>query len=554
MPMDIKKERYIKGAVSVLLCACILCLSSCSLISQMLLNQNLEKQGYYTEYGIDASLKDGYTYQTEQSLTELLDLMEELVLENDADKSDRLIDAHESLEEQYYLLSDHCDLLYVDFCRSPDNKEISSEYERISALLTDVYARISSLYGAIYKSTLGEQFYDGWSDEEIEEVLFISKLYSEEFAAITKERDRYVQLYEQLNQSGLSFKKKSAAYYEKIVEKNRELAMLAGFESYPAYADEYVYSRDYGEEEIANFSSYVKEYVVPLGEKLMDDVSSSRNYFTLESEFEKLSSHDMSFMLMKEKLTPYYVTLGSNFEEAFGAFDELAFTAQSDRSLPAAFTAYQQSGGTPFCYFGPGYQSLSTYVHEQGHFMSFYLSESSVSSIDLCETHSQANEWLYLSYMEASYAPELYNDLISYYLLDQVLTITLSCCCDAFERSVYADEELTAEDYDELFVRCAKELGAYEFLKDYMGSNLELYWHRAVISNSMYYLSYAVSLIPSIEFYLISKEKGFEYASELYYDLCTVDSEAPFHRTVTEAGLSSPFEEDVYEKLFKRFS
>ena len=86
-----------------------------------------------------------------------------------------------------------------------------------------------------------------------------------------------------------------------------------------------------------------------------------------------------------------------------------------------------------------------------------------------------------------------------------------------------------------------------------MGSNLENYWHLAVISNSMYYLSYAVSLVPSIEFFLIAKERGFDHAAELYYDLCTVSADAPFHKTILDAGLSSPFKEEVFISIYQAF-
>ena len=86
-----------------------------------------------------------------------------------------------------------------------------------------------------------------------------------------------------------------------------------------------------------------------------------------------------------------------------------------------------------------------------------------------------------------------------------------------------------------------------------MGSNLTTYWHHAEVSNSMYYLSYAVSLVPSIEFFLIAKEEGLEKTAELYRDLCTVNEDASFLSTVLSVSLSSPFEEEVYKKIYNRF-
>lgn len=549
-----KKVRLIKAVVSLLLCLCLTFLSSCSLITRVIMLQSLKQQGYKTEFNIRANVVDEYNEQTEVTVDGLLDQIEAYVIKNDSSDGEALVEAYLQLEEVFYTLSDHCDLLYIEFCLDPKDEEISLEYERVSGVLTDFYARINGLYDDIYDSVHGDVFFEEWSVEDIEEALYLSKTYTEEFAGITKERDKYIQLYEQLGQGSIGFKKKSVEFYEQIVAKNRELAALAGASGYPEYADRYIYGRDYSEEEIRSFSDAVKEYIVPLGEELMERLSSFSTSYTLQNEFDALSSYDISFSLMKERLAPYYALLGEDFETEFDAFDDRVFTAKNGQSLPVAFTAYQTSEGAPLCYFGEGYQTLSTYVHEQGHYLAFCLSNASISSVDLCETHSQSNEWLYLSYAEKLYDADLYKDLTAYYLLNQVLTITLSTCCDTFERAVYADKTLKAEDYDGLFIDCVKELGAYDFLYGYMGSNLENYWHLAVISNSMYYLSYAVSLIPSIEFYTIAEEQGFEYASALYYDLCTVEGDAAFHETIVESGLSSPFEKDVFKRIYAYFS
>ena len=546
-------RRFVSAIVALFLAASLLLLSSCSLISQMIFLQSLSKQGYLTEYGKNAELEDLYDDTTEEKVDDLLSQMERLVKENDPKKTEELVLLYADLEKVFYILSDHCNLVYVSFCQAPSSASLAKEHERLSGVLTDFYARINGLYDDIYLSRHSDLFFSDWTDDEIEEALALSKTYTEEYAEVTKERDKYVQLYEQLDQDALSFKKKSSEYYYQIVKNNRQLALLADVADYPTYADSQIYGRDYTSAEIKSFCNYVKEYIVPLGEQLLADLSSSDDYFTLDCEFKKLCQQDVSFDLMKEKLTPYYNELGGDFADGFTAFDDLIFTAKDDDSLPVAFTAYQQRSGLPICYFGPEYQTLSTYVHEQGHYFAFYLSDASISSIDLCETHSQANEWLYLAYAERLYDEELYKELTSYYLLNQLLTITLSCCCDTFERAVYADESLKAEDYDDLFINCVRDLGAYTFLKDYMGSNLENYWHLAVISNSMYYLSYAVSLVPSIEFFLIAKERGFDHAAELYYDLCTVSADAPFHKTILDAGLSSPFKEEVFISIYQAF-
>lgn len=552
--MQSTKMHVFKAFLCLILVVCILTLTSCTLLSQVFDLLTLENRGYYTDYGISPELTDNYNEETEKKIESALLEMEEILRENNGSKAEYFLDVYDELEENYYILSDHCDLLYIAFCNEPQNEEIVEEYGRISALLTDLLAEIYSFYGDIFESVFSEEFYKDWSQESIEEALFLSKTFSGEFAVITKERDEYVRFYEQLDSDSPDYNKESAEYYQKIVEKNRELAILAGAEDYPDYADRYIYGRDYGDEEIQVFVDAVSEYIIPLGEELQQALYASSNGLSLQTEFNKLQQYDISFDLMKQSLKDYYALLGEEFTASFESFLKHTFTCKDDDSTKGAFTAYQNSSNTPICYFGPGYQSLSTYVHEQGHFTAFYLSETSISSVDLCETHSQGNEWLYLSYAESFYDEELYEELTAYYLLSEISTIVLATCCDTFERTVYADESLSASDYDRVFVDCAKELGAYSLLKNYLGDTPEDYWHIAVISNSMYYLSYAVSLIPSIEFFIIAQQDGFSRAAECYYDLCTVDGEALFHESLLEAGLSSPFENVVFIKIYGFFS
>ena len=542
----------IKRVCALLLAFLILTLSSCTLVGEMLTASRLEKLGYKTEYGLDGEFEDPYLFSHEDEVTALLSEIEALTRKNDSSDAPTLLSLYDRLEEALYVVLDHKNLVYIDFCKTPGDDSIFSEYTRLSSFVTDAARDLYLLYGAIYESNLSSAFYKDWAEEDIKEALYLCKTYSGEFARITKERDELVSLYEKLDRSSFGFNDKSAVYYHRIVSKNRQLAQLAGYEDYPSYADEKIYERDYSKEQIEAFSNYVKDYMVPLAEKIYKDMK--RNVGgTAYGELSLLTDYDLSFSLMEETLTPYYEMMGADFSDGFSSFTKSVYTADSKKSSPAAFTVYQQNQNKPLCYFGPDYQDLSTYVHEQGHYLAFYFSECTLSSIDLCETHSQSNEWLYLAYAERYYDEKIYDDLTAYYLLNNLVTMIVACCCDSFERAVYADDTLQPDDYDDLFVSCAGELGAYSFLKSYMGSNLTTYWHHAVVSNSMYYLSYSVSLVPSIEFFLIAKEDGFDEASDIYRDLCTVDQDTAFLETVISSSLSSPFEEEIFKKISSGF-
>ncbi len=118
-----------------------------------------------------------------------------------------------------------------------------------------------------------------------------------------------------------------------------------------------------------------------------------------------------------------------------------------------------------------------------------------------------------------------------------------------FEQRVYENADLSASEYDGVFNECVSKLGAAVLLEDNMTMNPSDYWHIAIVANSMYYLSYAVSLIPSIELYVIAEEEGLEEAAERYIALTEGDSEIEFQKALKKADLCSPFDEEVYTKL-----
>lgn len=545
-------KRFLRSIIAFLLVFSILFLSSCSLFSEIITASILEKKGYYTEYNLSGIYEDQYNPSFEEELLALLSSMEELVIQNKSEEGEKLLNLYEQFEKLFYQISDHTNYSYILFCQEPGNKQLFDEYNRLSSFGTDAISRLYLLYGKIHESTLSETFYKDWEKEDIEEALFLSKTYDGDFATITKQRDELVILYEQLDRNSSKFSKKSAEYYHQILSKNRTLASLAGAESYPDYADLRIYERDYTKEQISSFKSSVKEYLVPLANDLLKHLKGNVS-FKLQNELSSLTNYDLSYDLMIQKLSPYYEALGTDYDEMFESFQNHLYTAKDNSSSPVAFTVYQQSQNTSLCYFGKGYQNLTTYVHEQGHYAAFFFSESALSSIDLCETHSQSNEWIYLAYCKDLYKESLYEDLVSYYLLNQLVSMILACCCDSFEREAYSDPSLTATDYDKLFIDCVKEFGAYDLLSEYLGNNLTTYWHHAVISNSMYYLSYAVSLVPAIECYLIAVGEGFDDAAAVYRSLCTVNSKSTFLETILNTSLSSPFEREIFTKIYNHF-
>ena len=376
---------------------------------------------------------------------------------------------------------------------------------------------------------------------------------TERYTELSKQSNRLTAEFDALDQDSEDFLEKSRDIYAQIVETNNALAKEYGYNNYVDYAYSEVYERDYSAADAAESYRYVTDYILPLADHLLKKMQSYLGIVQVTADMEALSYTDITFSHMKNKLTAYYAELGEEYSNALLGFAENCIIGGSANALPGAYTVYLNIPNSPRCYFGPGYQSLSTYLHEQGHYNAFLLSGTDISSLDLCEVHSQGNEWLYLAHSADDYTKTQFKYLSYYYFYDQIFTIVLSTCCDAFEQYVYTHPELSAEDYDAVFREQAEELGAYDMLCANLAIDPEDYWHYAIVSNSMYYYSYAVSLIPAVELFVVAREEGFDTAKGMYKALAVVEENAPFIETVTSAGLSDPTSEAAYKRIYNYF-
>ncbi len=475
------------------------------------------------------------------------------MLEDDNVDADAFMDLFEEVEKELYELSDYASIAYLQFSTDTSITENKDRYNAYTDLYADYVSQIIKLYKPIYQSNIKDIFYEGWSEEEIKKAIDSSDKMTDYYIELSKQSNRLTSEFDALDQDADDFLDKSKDLYAQIVETNNALAKEYGYDNYVNYAYSEVYERDYSAADAAESYRYMTEYILPLADHLLKKMQKYLGIAQVTADMETLSYTDITLSYMKNKLTPYYAELGEEYSNALLDFDKNCIISDNENALPGAYTIHLNIQNSPRCYFGPGYQSLSTYLHEQGHYNAFLLSGTDISSLDLCEVHSQGNEWLYLAYSSDNYTKTQFKYLSYYYFYDQIFTIVLSTCCDAFEQYVYTHPELSAEDYDTIFKKKAEELGAYDMLCANLTIDPEDYWHYAIVSNSMYYYSYAVSLIPAVELFVVAREEGFDTAKSMYRALAIVTENARFIETVTSAGLNDPTTEAAYKHIYNYF-
>ena len=207
------------------------------------------------------------------------------------------------------------------------------------------------------------------------------------------------------------------------------------------------------------------------------------------------------------------------------------------------------------CYFGPGYETIFTVVHELGHYYGGQYTFLDDIPLDLAETQSQGNEWLFMSYLSGELSVNLHRTIAEYQAYSSLTTILISVIVDDFEARVYTHPDianLTGDDLDAIMEDVCKEYGGMDFMNTTVG-DVVYYWRLVVVEQPVYYISYAVSGISAMGLYAEAQE---DYASavEIYRILCEESSlEQGFLGSIRQAGLSGPFDESTYEEIYNMY-
>ncbi|MBQ7335021.1 MAG: hypothetical protein IJW92_00920 [Clostridia bacterium] len=486
------------------------------------------------------------TEETYDAYLEALALFEEEALADGAemDAVERAygaaMDLYDYIEMQYYVA-------YLDYYSDLQDETYTERYDESYAMVTEAHTAMMNTLKKIAESDspLKEELFEGWTEED----MAMLDMEREKLDALEQESNRIVMEYNALAMDD-AWNGEVNRLYEEFVAINQQIAAEYGFDNYYEYATQYIYMRDYSAEDRERMRQYAVEYIYPLYQQcydrymaLMQSPDITANQW---NQFVYLATYDYD-TLSTDYLTEYIETFeGSMYEKMIDfLYSETVLFVDDTNAAERAFTGYFSYYETPFCYFGPGYQNLLTVTHEMGHYISHGAFGDIAYSLDLSETHSQANEWLMIAYLEGRLDENVSELLTLYRALTGLSNVLSSLIVDEFEEAVYtAETPVTAAEFDQLMLDiCAKYEGIEESF------DMVTYVKYVSILQPVYYISYATSEISSISLYLIAEE-NYATAQEIYRKLQEdIDPTAGFLANVELAGLMSPFAEETYVAL-----
>lgn len=449
----------------------------------------------------------------------------------------------EALDEAYLFLEEQHSIAMIFHYSHMSDKDLEQQYLDTVDIATEANDAYLQMARRVYLSDTPAKdiLFEGWTDEDIASLL----AYDEEIAEIQKRNAEIGVEYRATKDDA-----RKIELYIEMVQNNNAIARYYDYDNYYTYAYEKVYNRDYGMDELAQMRQFAKTYLVN------DFYTSLNNFYAYFGNLDasvQQRVQDFLFNSYDEQRADYVgMYIDGAPESLQKALREMLehdslFTKAVDAKA-GAFTT--MIGERSYCYFGPGYWSSTTVMHEGGHYYASLYSDLGSIPLDLAEVHSQANEWLFISFLQDKMAYSVQRSTVDYRLYENIAMTLICLMVDEFEQEVYSTNltGFTAADFDAIMDRIAKSYFPDGNVKDYL-ADMNYYWRQVVVDQPVYYISYAVSGIAAVGVFT-EAEKDFDHAMAIYQKLCEEPVlDEGFLANLTAAGLPGPFDEDFYKQL-----
>ena len=502
-------------------------------------SETVQETAQETEEGTVTVAAEAIRNEAEGEATPDIDYVEEL---------------YQDFEDKFNEIDTQFSLLTILYYYNMADTEVSDFYLSAYGRYGDLYnAYIEACKTAYTDSPISAELFADWTEEDIESLFGYDP-------NTQKLREEVESLQVELNDlpNDKDYNDRSAEIYAQIVTKNNELAKIFGYDNYYEYASKEIYGRDYGVEELENFSNYIAEYFMGSIDELYDNYAAASKALssTANSEYYKFMNH--AFDSQPKNYLDLYIKSYKTGSTRAGFHDLFVnnnfIISKKIKSHPSAFQTYISGEGwdTPICFFGSKGQTSMTIVHEMGHYYAA-LHNKNVNSYDLAETQSQANEMLFLAFLENYMTRVVFNTVEAYTMYNYVAMTVVCVIIDEFEREVYALESVEgygSKEFDAIMASVCEKYGGISLVNGNI-TNVNNYWRQVATNNPVYYISYATSMIAALNIYSVANEDQ-QAARDIYHDLCEKTTEYDTLLTASaKAGLSNIFEEQTIKEIIE---
>jgi len=347
--------------------------------------------------------------------------------------------------------------------------------------------------------------------------------------------------------------------YDELVKVRTEIAKELGYNNFVELAYYRMSRTDYNAEMVANFRDQVKEYIVPLANKLRKRQQERIGVDTLKF-------YDEGFKFVSGNATPkgspeWIIDNGKQMYSELSTETDEFFTFMNENQLMDLVAKKGKASGG-YCTFIENYKApfifsnfngtsgdIDVLTHEAGHAFQVYSSRSfeipeySWPTYEACEIHSMSMEFFTWPWMELFFQEETDKYKFSH-LSGALLFLPYGVAVDEFQHFVYENPVATPAERKQAWKEIEEK---YLPHRDYDGNEyLEKggFWQRQghIYESPFYYIDYTLAQICAFQFWKKSQE-NHEEAWKDYIHLCKQGGSKSFTGLVKEANLISPFDE-----------
>jgi M3 family oligoendopeptidase len=346
--------------------------------------------------------------------------------------------------------------------------------------------------------------------------------------------------------------------YDKLVKVRTKIAKKLGYDNFIELAYARLLRSDYNPSMVEAFRKQVKEYIVPIAQKLKERQQKRLN-------LDKLMYYDELYIFDTGNPTPkgspdwiignaykMYSDLSKETGEFFNYMieNELMDLLNKKGKAGGAYCTFISKFDSPFVFanFNGTSQDVDTLTHEAGHAFQAYCSrkigvpEYYWPTLESCEIHSMGMEFLTWPWMELFFQED--TDKFKFMHLSKALGfIPYAATVDEYQHFVYANPEASPEERRKAWRAIEKKYIPHRNYEDNGYLESGGFWHQQghIFEDPFYYIDYALAQICALQYWKMSVDDR-EKAWGRYMKLCELGGSMSFVDLIKEAGLIIPFD------------
>ncbi|MHC1748629.1 MAG: M3 family oligoendopeptidase [Cellulosilyticaceae bacterium] len=353
--------------------------------------------------------------------------------------------------------------------------------------------------------------------------------------------------------------------YDALVKIRTKIAKKLGYTNFRELGYVRMMRTDYNAEMVENFRKQVKEYIVPIANKLYERQQQRLG-------IDKLRYYDENFEFATGNAKPkgdadfilnngmkMYGELSPETKEFFGFMveSELLDLVNKKGKESGGYCTYIANYKAPFIFsnFNGTSDDIDVLTHEAGHAFQVYQSrwitspELNFPTYESCEIHSMSMEFITWPWMELFFKQD--TDKYKFVHLGSAIKfIPYGVVVDAFQHFVYENPEATKEERKAAWRGLEQEYLPHKNYEDSSFLEKGCWWFKQshIFKSPFYYIDYTLAQICALQFWKKSREDQ-KAAWEDYMAICKVGGTKSFLEIVKLGNLKSPFEDGCVSSI-----